>query len=265
MLQVNPGGFAFVKRGGGETSIFIPPHRIGGAIDGDEVEVAHWPAERGLEGRVEKIVRRGRTRIAGIMIKVGGGSWRLDSEDPRLLPTVRVRGRVRPEWSGQVVAGRVVTYPDAGEGEITVELERVLGVPGELRTEVEKILIEQGVPAAFPEPVEAEAALASDIIGEADFEGRVDLRQLPWMTIDPEDARDFDDAVHVEAIGDAAPEVGDVRLYVAVADVSHYVREGTQLDIEASERGFSCYLPNRAPSDVAGAPQRRSVFARAGT
>lgn len=246
VLSVNPGGFAFVKREPGEPSVFIPPHRIAGAIDGDVVQVTCWPAERGVEGRVEAVLRRGRTRIAGVLDKVGGGRWRLVPEDPRLLAVVTVRGAARPEWAEQVVVGRIVAYPDTGDGQIVVELEQLLGPPGQLSTEVEKILIEQGIAARFPQPVEQEAAAFDDDPIATELEHRVDLRHVPLMTIDPEDARDFDDAVAVEALDDRDPEIADYRLTVAVADVSHYVRAGTALDGEASERAFSCYLPNRA-------------------
>ncbi|TPV95679.1 MAG: VacB/RNase II family 3'-5' exoribonuclease [Myxococcales bacterium FL481] len=246
VIAVNPGGFAFVKRDPGEPSVFIPPHRIGGALDGDTVAVTFWTAERGLEGRVDAVVRRKRQRVAGVLEKVTGGCWRLRAEDPRLLALVTVRGRVRAEWSDQVVVGRIAAYPDEADGEIVVELERQLGPPGQLRTEVEKILIEHGIPSAFPAEVESEAAAAPAGIAAAELAARVDLRHVPLMTIDPEDARDFDDAVGVEQLGDGPAEVADFRLVVAVADVSHYVTEGSALDAEAAERAFSCYLPNRA-------------------
>ncbi len=245
-LQVNPAGFAFANRPDAQPSVFIPPHRIGGALDGDEVEVQFWPSEKGFEGRVEHVVRRVRTRIAGVLTKVGGGRWRLEPEDPRILATVRVSGDPRPAWVGKVVAGRVVTYPSHSNAALSVELERVLGAPGELSTEVEKILIERGVIQDFPAEVEAEMAGLSDGVRPQDLEGRRDLRDLAFLTIDPDDARDFDDAVHVHRLGTGDGATAVMRVAVAVADVSHYVREGTAVDQHAADRAFSCYLPDRA-------------------
>src|SRR5262249_39630176 len=121
------------------------------------------------------------------------------------------------------------------------ELEAVLGVPGDPNVEVAKILVREGVEEAHPEGAVEEAnAYGREVAQDALF-GREDLTALPLPTIDPEDARDHDDAVWAERAQD-----GSYTLWVAIADVSHYVRPGTQLDEAALARGCSVYFPDRA-------------------
>ncbi|MBK8265792.1 MAG: VacB/RNase II family 3'-5' exoribonuclease [Nannocystis sp.] len=244
-MQVNPSGFAFALRSDGEGSVFIPPTRIGAALDGDEVEVRSWPAERGEEGEVVAIVRRRRTRITG-MARRAGKQWLLEPDDPRILWPARIdmQGASGVDPSVVVVA-RIERYPEGARGDMTVTIERTLGAPDTLTTEQAKVLIEFGIDDTFPDDVLAEAATVPSEVRPEDRAGRVDLRALPFMSIDPEDARDFDDAVCVELLGED-PEGADMRLHVAVADVSHYVREGTAIDREATWRSFSVYLPHRA-------------------
>jgi ribonuclease R len=117
----------------------------------------------------------------------------------------------------------------------------VLGDPDDPRTEVEKVLACADVDESFPDDVARIGAGVPTEVRDADRVDRTDLRDVPFTTIDPETARDFDDAVAIESLPG-----GGTRLWVAVADVSHYVREGTPLDAEALRRGCSIYLPNRA-------------------
>jgi ribonuclease R len=120
-------------------------------------------------------------------------------------------------------------------------LLKVLGNPDDPRTEVEKTLACADISEEFPAAVVREVSQIPSVVHAMDFHDRVDLRTVPFTTIDPETARDFDDAVALEEL----PRGGH-RLWVAVADVSHYLREGTDLDHEAQARGVSVYLPNRA-------------------
>jgi ribonuclease R len=247
VLSVNPGGYGFARplTEQESRSIFIPPGYLRGALDGDELEVVYWESEKGLEGRVEDIIKRKRTRVVGVLAKAGKHRWVLEVEDPRLIwPVVCPNG---PEGGepGMVVAAKIIDYPDGPDPELRVRVERTVGVPGALETEIQKILIEHQVDPEFPDAVEAEAEVVPAEVREQDLERRTDLRHLPFMTIDPPDARDFDDAVCVEQLGED-PSTSDYRLYVAVADVAHYVHEGTAIDGEARERCFSCYLPDRA-------------------
>jgi ribonuclease R len=233
VLHVNPGGYGFARPLSSEETrnVFIPPGYLRGALDGDELEVVYWESEKGLEGRIEEIVKRKRTRVVGVLAKAGGGQWVLEVEDPRLIWPVLCVGGPGDGDPGKVVVAQIVEYPEDPRPELRVSVQRTIGVPGALETEIQKILIEHRIEDGFAPAVEAEAQAVPSVVQEAELDNRADLRGLPFMTIDPPDARDFDD---------------DVRLHVAIADVSHYVREGTAVDDEARERYFSAYLPDRA-------------------
>jgi len=246
-LHVNPGAYGFAQPLSGDESrsIFIPPGYLRGALDGDELEVVYWESEKGLEGRVEAIVRRKRTRAVGVLTRAGNRKWVLESEDPRLIWPIVCKGGPREGAPGKVVVARIVDYPEDPDPQITVEVQRTVGEPGALETEVQKILIEHEIDDSFPGEVEAEAREVPTEVRDEDIVGRADLRGLAFMTIDPPDARDFDDAVCVEQLGEDEHN-SDYRLHVAIADVSHYVREHTAVDGEARLRCFSTYLPDRA-------------------
>jgi ribonuclease R len=243
-LLTNPAGFAFAEPNDGSTSIFIPPPSRGGAMDRDEVVVAYWPAERGLEGAVRSVVHRARTRATGVLRRTGKRFF-LEPDDPRVLGRAQVVGEVDPAHIGLVVVATIVDYPDPWGDDFTARVERVLGHPGSLATEEAKILIEHGIDPLQPPAVLAAAEDVPNRVLRSDLEGRADLRKLDFMTIDPPDARDFDDAVCVEVLGKDERRA-KMRLHVAVADVSHYVREGDVFDEESQRRCFSTYLPDRA-------------------
>jgi ribonuclease R len=245
LLTVNPGGYAFARRLEGEGSVFIPPGAFSGCLDGDEVEIRAWPSEKGEEGRVENVVKRGRERLVGILHKHTNTKYYLEMDDRRIIWPVRVHGGPNGAFPGEVVAARITEYPATGRDMIYVEVEKALGQPGDRETEILRILVEHGVDPEFPPEVLEAAKSTPTKVRPEDLEGRADLRDLPFMTIDPPDARDFDDAVCVvEENSDPASLTH--RLYVAVADVSHYVPEGSLIDLCAQARCFSTYLPDRA-------------------
>jgi ribonuclease R len=243
-LMVNPAGFAFAERLDEKGAVFIPPPAKGGAMDGDEVVVAWWPAERGPQGTVRSVTVRKRTRITGILRR-SGKHWYVEPDDPRVLGTAEIVGKPQGLAPGLVVVGSIVDYPDPWNEDFTIKVERALGPPGSLETEEEKILVEHGIDPSFSEALLEEAEDVPDRVLKADREGRVDMRDMAFMTIDPPDARDFDDAVCIETLGKDARRA-KLRVHVAVADVSHYVRHDASFDAEAVLRCFSTYLPNRA-------------------
>ncbi len=150
---------------------------------------------------------------------------------------------VHPEGVGGAEDGLLVEYEIVRAQSSTetahARVKKILGKPGDRETEVQHILRESTIPLEFPGSVTQEARAFAQEVEPEDIQGREDLRALPFVTIDGEDARDFDDAVCVER-GDHA-----FKLYVAIADVSHYVRQGHPLDVEAMSRGTSVYLPDR--------------------
>lgn len=244
-LSVHPAGYAFANPEEGDFVVFVPPGHLGGALDGDTVLVSWRTAARGREGYVRSVLVRARTRVTGVLVR-RGHDWFIEPDDPRMTRyEVRVLGRVPKSYGGNLVVATIVDYPLPGNDAMTVEVDRLLGRPGSIEAEEAKILVEHGVDDEFPPEVLAEAEHVPEQLRPSDRVGRADLTDLPFMTIDPLDARDFDDAVCVELLG-KDPKRARMRIHVAVADVSHYVRPGTAIDAEARRRSFSTYLPDRA-------------------
>src|SRR5882724_3906428 len=209
-------------------------------MDGDTVEIQAWPGMRGTEGRVLRVIARGRAKITG-QLERAGKQMVLQPDDPRITGPVSLRGHVAVTLTGQAVVAEITRYPEVPGGPIEAEVLKILGDPDDPRTEVEKVLAVADVSDEFPEEVARIADGLPQEVRDVDRVDRADLRPVPFLTIDPETARDFDDAVAIERLPS-----GGTRLWVAVADVSHYVREGSPVDVEARRRGCSIYLPNRA-------------------
>jgi ribonuclease R len=239
-IKVHPDGFGFVVPEDGSEDVHINRHSRGTAMDSDRVEVEWRVGARGLEGRVTAVLERGRGKITGEMVGSGPG-LRFQPDDPRITEPVILRGGTGSLRPGIAVVAEVVAYPTDANAAIEVALLKVLGTPESPRTEIEKILACGDIEDEFPAAVAQAAERTPQKVEEADRRDRADLRDVPFMTIDPETARDFDDAVALQILPG-----GIHRLWVAVADVSHYVAEDTALDREARRRGCSLYLPDRA-------------------
>ncbi|MDP9033848.1 MAG: ribonuclease R [Myxococcota bacterium] len=259
VLTVNPRGFGFVASlGPGATAasknrtvgndVFVPPDAMAGAMHGDKVRVrVRSRGPRGAEGEVIAIVERGIKRIAGTLRRKGRSAW-LEPDDnrvrgPIVLPrAIDVRGPEGNSGSdGDAVVVAITRWPELPGETPEGAIEVVLGRPGELAVEAAKILFLERIEEAHSEESIREAEAFGDEVPEVMKEGREDLRHLPLPTIDPEDARDHDDAVWVERL-----DGGAYRAWIAIADVSSYVTPGTALDEEAKARGCSVYLPDRA-------------------
>ncbi|MDR9500908.1 MAG: ribonuclease R [Desulfurivibrionaceae bacterium] len=235
-LVVNPKGFGFVTptavdRKKDEKDIFVPARFLGTAAHGDTVLLQQVGAARGrTEGRVVAVLKRGLDRLVGIFL-----DGVVTPDDSRLLLTVKIdvaEGLVPSNGDAVMVAldefraeSRVAT------GRIT----EILGDPGSAKVQMEMVIRNFELPLEFPDEVLAQVA---DISATVEVEeGREDLRDIFHVTIDDETARDFDDAVIVEK------GTKGFRLYVSIADVSHYVEKDSPLDKEAYQRGTSVYFP----------------------
>jgi ribonuclease R len=239
-IKIHPAGYGFVVPDDKSEDVHVSARNRGAAMDADTVEIEAWAGVRGVEGRVLRVIARGRAKITGQLARAGKHNV-LQPDDPRITGPVTLQGSVAHAQVGQSVVAEITRYPEVADGAMEATVLKVLGDPDDPRTEVEKVLACADVTDEFPDEVDRVAEGLPKEVRPADRTDREDLREIPFTTIDPETARDFDDAVAIERL----PH-GGTRLWVAVADVSHYVREGSPIDVEARRRGVSIYLPNRA-------------------
>jgi len=238
-LKKHRDGFGFVARVDRKgDDVFVPPDEASKAIDGDLVRIEVVPARGGrTAGRILEVVERRRRLLVGTYHARGRQSFVVPA-DAELEAYVPV-----PETSVAEDGDVVKVALDPGAGKLSGAVVEKIGRPGEPRVEVLKVAYAKGFADVFPESVLAEAAAVPDHVLADDRGGRRDLTKLPLVTIDGEDARDFDDAVYVERLEARAKGKGLYRLVVAIADVAHYVRPGTALDDEAGKRATSVYFP----------------------
>ena len=239
-LTVHRDGFGFVDVGTDE-DIFVPPHEARRALDGDRVKVEVVSARGRSEGRIVGVLDRHREALVGTYVERGGTEALVRPNDASLPGPVRVP-RTQLARDGDVVTVRLGVGTDLlTPGGLVGEVTGSLGRPGDPSQDVLAIVFAQGFSEAFPPEVMDEADRVPLHVPATEVQGgRKDLRNLSLVTIDGVDARDFDDAVYAEE-----QPGGAIRLWVAIADVSHYVRPGSALDAEAFRRGTSVYLPDR--------------------
>lgn len=240
-LSLHRDGYGFVVvAGAGDEDIFIPARFIGDALHTDVVEARSMAGRGGkIEGRITRIIER---RVKSLMgrFERHGKLGQVVADDRRVRHRIIVRddgmGGAR---HGDNVIVRILRYPD-GDVPMLGEVIEVLGKRGETSTEKLAVMARHQLPRSFSTDVLDEARRIVDRIDRADpMEGRTDLSDIPFVTIDGENAKDFDDAVAVKKMGDGA-----IRLWVSIADVSFFVRPGSKLDRSAFERGTSVYFPN---------------------
>jgi len=240
LMMRNPKGFAFLRPEEGGDDVFIPPRFQGAALHGDRVEALAKPSPKGREGKVVGVLDRRPSRFTGSLEKRGKRAW-VRPDDPRLPDRVDILGDVpKGKTKGMTVIATMKRFPQGPDDTPGAEVIDILGVDGMTAVEVMKIKIREGVTEEFDERVLAEAKDVPEEVPEEDKKGRRDLRNIDLCTIDPEDARDHDDAIYCERTKTGW------KVIVAIADVSHYVRPGTAIDEAALERCCSIYLPDRA-------------------
>lgn len=246
-------GFAFVRVEGEDEDIFVPASKTRGALNGDLVRVSvtkeKAPAtkkskstkEGRREGCVVDVLERSEKPFIGIFHNSGKGAWVLMQS--RVMPyDIEVdpeQARKAGAEKGWKVSVRVEHW-NKGESLPFGKIIDVLGAPGENETEMHSILAEFGLPYRFEPELEKAAEKISDKIKVKDIKERRDFRDTFTFTIDPEDAKDFDDALSFKPLENGNFEVG-----VHIADVSHYVTPGSDIDKEARDRGTSVYLADR--------------------
>lgn len=256
-LQTNPGGFGFVvpehtdTETGERKDIFIPPPNLAEAMHGDRVIArVERRTERGLEGRIIRILQRSQETVVGRFEVDESGLGYVVPFDRRILTDIHVpTGQWSAAEAGEMVLVEITRWPTASRGPVG-RVSEVLGRIDEPGVDTQIIIRKHGIPDTHSEDSIEEAKRLGGAVKDRDLRGRTDFRPVTTVTIDGEHARDFDDAITIERL-----ENGNYWLGVHIADVSHYVKEGSALDEEGYERGTSVYFPERAvhmfPSELA--------------
>ena len=241
-VQMTREGYAFVIPEGDEDDVFVKASRTNGALNGDIVRVAvtrEKTATQRREGEIKDIIERSARPFIGILHVVGAQAWVLMQS--RFMPyDISVPYTYElAQCSGMKVAA-VVDFWKKGEPTPRGHIVDILGEPGANDTEMHAILAEYALPYKFEAEVENAADHISEEITQEDLRGREDFRNVLTFTIDPADAKDFDDALSFKRL-----ENGNFQVGVHIADVTHYVKPGDIVDEEARLRGTSVYLVDR--------------------
>ncbi len=230
-------GFGFLRPDDGGDDLYLAAREMQVLWDGDRVAARANETSRGREGHVVEILARGKTRIVGHFRRERGIDSVLESGDSHAEVLI-ARGESHGAKPGDIVNVEVLEYPSKRSHAVGRVVE-IVGRKDQVGIDTDVAILAHGIPNEWPAEAIAEARGFSAEVPEKAKEGRVDLRDVPLVTIDGADAKDFDDAVFCEPHGDGW------RLIVAIADVSHYVRPDSPLDREARGRGTSVYFPDR--------------------
>ncbi|QIP11761.1 ribonuclease R [Spirosoma aureum] len=245
--------FAFViptsptgSRADRNDDIWVSTEDLAGAVDGDRVRVVRFTDSRNrgrrIEGKVATVIERGRTELVG-RIEVWPTYGFVIPDSKKIYDDIFIsKEKLGAANDGDKVIVRLTKYPDphSSKQRFEGEVVTVLGVAGQNNTEMHAILAEFGLPIHFPEDVEQEAEAIPTKIQKKDLAKRRDMRDVTTFTIDPVDAKDFDDALSVQILDNGNYEIG-----IHIADVTHYVLPGSKLEEEAFKRATSVYLVDR--------------------
>jgi ribonuclease R len=239
IIDFNQRGAAYLIVEGMDDDIFIHANNTGKAFHQDKVRVELFNRQRKVEGKVIEVIERKRTEFVGT-VDVGKSTVFVRPDDVRMPVDFFIeKGHLKNAKNGDKVIVKFLSWPGGSKSPLGGVIER-LGKPGSMDVDMNVILAENGFPTHFPRAVELEA----DAIGEPDYDAeakkRRDFRKTLTFTIDPVDAKDFDDALSFKELPNGNYEIG-----IHIADVSHYVQPGSKLDLEAYSRGNSVYLVDR--------------------
>ena len=248
VVQGHRDGHGFISRDDGGPDIYLPPNEMRAVLHKDIVKARIVRSDRKgrPEGRVLEIIERSSQPIIGRLLQESG-VWLVAPEDKRYGQDVLIpRGATGSARAGQVVVVELVE-PPALYGQPVGRIAEVLGEVDDPGMEIEIAVRKYSVPHIFSNVCLEQAKALPEAVRAQDFAGRIDLTDVPLVTIDGEDARDFDDAVYCEpaTLGRGKTAAEGWRLLVAIADVSHYVENGSAIDIDAYDRATSVYFPRR--------------------
>ncbi|TDE46643.1 ribonuclease R [Flavobacterium rhamnosiphilum] len=224
-----------------EEDVFIPTNNLNHALDKDIVKVYVYNRRKGKrpEGEVIEVIERNKTDFVGV-IDIQANFAFVSTANPKMYTDIFIpKDKIGEAEQGDVVLVHIEDWPARADSPFGSVI-KVLGKPGEHDTEIHAILAEYGLPSEFPIEVETFAQKIDTSIEESEIAKRRDMRDTLTFTIDPKDAKDFDDALSFKKL-----ENGNYEIGIHIADVSHYLQEGTILDDEAYQRATSVYLVDR--------------------
>ncbi len=234
-------GYGFISTEELEDDVFVSANNLKTALHGDKVKVRLYAKRKGSrpEGEVVEIIERWRTSFVGTVEVMPNFAFLIPDNKNMpfdlFIPTSKLNGALQ----GQKAVAKVIDWDSKSKNPVA-EIINVLGYPGLHETEMHAILAEFELPYSFTEEVEQDAEKIAGEITESEIKSRRDFRQIPTFTIDPADAKDFDDALSLRQLESGNWEVG-----VHIADVTHYVKIGTLVEEEAKQRATSVYLVDR--------------------
>jgi ribonuclease R len=235
-----PAGFGFLEVEGREKDVYIPPFELQKVLAGDVVKAKVVEFRGKKEVRIKRVLRRSKHEIIGKIRKEEKRCFLEPLDDNTHLTFLLSKKDCGKYKEGTVVVAKITTFPNGKESP-RAKVKEVLGHPAEKFLAIDLLIRKYNLPTEYPEEVLKEVESIPEEIPPEELKRRRDLREQVCFTIDPEKARDFDDAVAIEK----TPE-GNYRLFVHIADVSYYMKPGMSLDEEAYRRGFTFYLPDRA-------------------
>ena len=239
-IHAHPDGYGFLIPEDRRTEdLYLNRREMRRVMHGDRVMVRVDRNQRGrVEAHIVQVVERAQKKLLGTYDEFDGKSY-LIPMDPRVAGAIPLKRAGHKPEKGTVVAAEISRYATAmSPPEAT--LREILGNPDDPEVQAQSIVFRYGLSTSFPEPVYREINASSFYLSDKEIAARTDLRGLPFVTIDGENARDFDDAVYVRKLNNR------YELFVSIADVAHYVQPETALDQEAYARGTSVYFPDRA-------------------
>lgn len=233
-------GAAYIVEEDSESEdIYVSAKNMNNAFHGDLVKVA-LKAGNAKEGKVIEVLERKKTQFSGI-IEVSKRFAFVVPDDQKFRTDIFIpSSHFNGAHNGDKVLVEIIEWPENNTQSPTGKVKEVLGLPGENKAEIHSILAEYGLPRGFPKRLEEEAKKIPTTISKEEIANRKDLREVTTFTIDPFDAKDFDDAISYKKLDNGHIEVG-----VHIADVTHYVKPGTEIDKEAINRATSIYLVDR--------------------
>jgi ribonuclease R len=241
-INISTKGVGYVKVRDLGISIEVPKDALNRAFHGDTVkaEVTALIPDMNPQGKVVEVTRRAKVGYAATLTYENGNHCIVTNDGRMYTPITIPEDKLNGASQGQKVFCRITDWPDPNAAPFG-EVLRVLGTPMENNAEMLAFALEKGFDNTYPDAVIKEAeAISARGIPQEDMDGRRDFRETATFTIDPADAKDFDDAISVKFLEDGNTEIG-----VHIADVSHYVKRKSPIDVEAAERATSVYLVDR--------------------